>query len=67
MAAEVAPNPPYPFDKKLVGPQNGQWRRAERNIFAATGLELRPLGCAARSQWWYPLSYRGSRLLFCIH
>jgi hypothetical protein len=53
-------SPLYPLDRRLGGPQNRSERRGEEQLFTLPGLELRPLGCPARNQLLYRLSFPGS-------
>jgi hypothetical protein len=44
-----------------VGPRAGLDDLEKRKFLTLPGLELRPLGRPARSQWLYRLSYPGTR------
>jgi hypothetical protein len=45
------------MDRRLDGPQSRSGWRGEEKILDPTGLEIRPLGLPARSQWLYRLRY----------
>jgi hypothetical protein len=54
-------SPRYALDRRLGGPQIRSRRHGEvKKIFPSPGLELRPLGCLARSQAPYRLRYPSS-------
>jgi hypothetical protein len=49
----------YTLDRRLGGPQSQSGWRGEEKILDHTGIELRPLGRAARGQSLYRLRYPG--------
>jgi hypothetical protein len=51
--------PPYPLDRRLVGPQSHSGRHGEEKFLDPTGTELRPSDRPARSQSLYRLRYPG--------
>jgi hypothetical protein len=52
--------PRYPLNGRLNGPQSRSGRHREEKILDPTWTQLRLLGCPARSQSLYRLSYPGS-------
>jgi hypothetical protein len=60
-------SPWYPLDRRLGGPQSRSKRHGEVKTLAPTGTWTPTLGCPARGQSLYWLSYPGSQLHYGIY